>query len=389
MKSFIKLEPPYEWVRVSNGKVEAFGQVASLAEYPVLPEYELVGVVPGEFVTAHRVTIPAKNRKQFTAALPFALEELLSEDIESLHFSCANWKSGTQSIVQVVGKDKMQYWQSLANEHKLPIERLVPDHALIPAHEAAEYTLSQCDDHLLAKHKDGYGVSLDDQLLELWLNDIPLDAIIAVNDQTLTHDLIEKNPNRDVRHWPFGNKLAHWLDYPIDINIDLWGTQFRPKVRNINLNVFALPIMLCLAGLVIKLGYDSVRYFSYHAEIANIAEMKQQTVQQALPELGEVAAGQEKIVMEAALRRLNANSNVVNAHTMLADLSKVLARQNVSIESIDFRDDKYEVVCLLNDFSQVDLISRQLNALSRLTASLQSSASDQGQILATYELKPS
>jgi len=83
MKIYLRLEAPFEWVRISGQKVEAFGEVPSLAEYPVSKDDDVYGVVPGDWVTTHRVTLPAKSRKQFNIALPYALEESISEDAVS------------------------------------------------------------------------------------------------------------------------------------------------------------------------------------------------------------------------------------------------------------------------------------------------------------------
>ena len=93
MKIYIRLETPFEWVRVNAKLIDSFGEVAALSDYPVTADDEVIGVVPGEWVTSHRVTLPAKTRKQFNAALPYALEEALSEDVESMHFVCPSWKA--------------------------------------------------------------------------------------------------------------------------------------------------------------------------------------------------------------------------------------------------------------------------------------------------------
>ena len=101
MRIYIKLEAPFEWVRVDGKKVDAFGEVPSLNDYPVTDESEIIGVVSGEWVTVQSVSIPAKSKKQFHAALPYALEEVLSQDVEEMHFVCPNWKSGEECRVSV------------------------------------------------------------------------------------------------------------------------------------------------------------------------------------------------------------------------------------------------------------------------------------------------
>ena len=81
MKIYLKLEAPFEWVRVNGKQVDTFGEVPSLADYPIADDDDVIGVVAGEYVTTHKVNLPAKTRKQFNAALPYALEEFISEDV--------------------------------------------------------------------------------------------------------------------------------------------------------------------------------------------------------------------------------------------------------------------------------------------------------------------
>ena len=154
MNLYVRLEAPFEWVRVSGQRVEAFGEVANPAEYPLAEEDSIVGVVPGEWVTVHNVTSPARTKKQFLTALPYALEDAVAEDIDQLHFVCPNWQVNAASVVYVVSQAKMQHWQELANEALLPLDQLVPDYALLPLHDAAESTLGltsnpQSSDHQL------------------------------------------------------------------------------------------------------------------------------------------------------------------------------------------------------------------------------------------------
>ena len=87
MKIYVKLEAPFEWVRINAKQVEAFGEVPSLADYPVGDEDTIIGVISGEWVTTHKVDLPAKTRKHFNTALPYALEESIANLILLLKIS--------------------------------------------------------------------------------------------------------------------------------------------------------------------------------------------------------------------------------------------------------------------------------------------------------------
>ena len=258
MNLYLKLEAPYEWARVNGQKVEAFGEVPSIAEFPVLEDDNLIGVVPGEWVTTQVVNLPARTRKQFETALPYALEESIAQDVEELHFVCNNWSPSTDCVVHVIAREKMLEWQNLANQHRLPIQQLIPDHALLPFHEASDSSLALVEDHigdrLMAKQRSGQSHSLDQNLIDLWLLEIPVDSVVAVNDEELTKKLIEEYPSRDFRHWSFGSKIAHWLEYSPGANVNLWGDKYRPRMRGLNTKVLLIPMLIFCASIVVQLA---------------------------------------------------------------------------------------------------------------------------------------
>jgi len=391
MKLFLKLEAPFEWVRIKGDRVEAFGEVANLDGYPINDEDDVIGVVPGEWVTSHQVTLPAKTRKQFTAALPYALEESISEDIENLHFVCANWKAGEPCTVQVVAKDKMQEWQALANHFRLPIQQLIPDHILLPFHDAANYSIARLSESdaptgILAAHRDGASVTIDSDLLDVWLMDLPLDSVVAVNDQQLAEQLIKDYPERDFRHWPFGSKMAHWLEYPFLSKLDLWSDRFRPSVSRFNLRRLVLPLALIGIGIFFKFAFDTYKYFALHSELASLRQESRALLAEHVPEVGEVQRGKEREFMQRAIARMGSSQSEEGLHFVLAQIAPTLKQLNVTLSELSFRNSEIIITCVLSDLSQVDTITKQINAKPNLSARLQSSETDEGRIIASYKL---
>ncbi len=387
MKIYVKLEPPFEWARVQGNSVEAFGQVESLTEYPLGEDEEVIGVVPGEWVTTHTVNLPTKTRKQFNQALPFALEESISEDVSNMHFVCPNWRPAADVQVLSVSKEKMQYWQDLANDNRLPITQLLPDHALLPFHEAAEGSIAVSGDTVVARHTDLGGVTIDDSLVDVWLMDIPMAATVAVNDEELTQKLIEAHPNRDFRHWAFGDKLRHWLEYPVASAIDLWGDSYRPRVARLGSRIFAKPFILLGFAVLLFLGHDAYRYISLRAEINNLDQKMVTILKQSVPDAPDIAGGDARTYMERAINRGLAQANERTVHSNLADAASVLKSMRATLIELNYQNEELLLTCVLNDFSQVDALTKQFNARKALTASLQGSAAEDGKIIATYSIK--
>lgn len=387
MKLYVNLEKPYEWVRVNGPKVEAYGEVPTLSDYPITETDELIGVVPGSFITTHSVTLPARNRKQFMAALPYALEEFVSEDVEDLYFVPINWRAAQETTVFVIARNKMSEWRDLANQHKLPLERLIPDYDLLPTHQVADYTAALNNDSLLVRSKDGSGLSVDVEFIEQWLMSLPNSKTIAVANQNLVDKLHHENPDKDFRHWDIGTRPAHWLELPNDSKLDFLGSEFRPKVRNISKRSFLLPLILFCSAIGLVLAFNTYRYFSMHAEIKKLDKEKRQIIAEKLPELVDVSKGNERYMMEQAVTRQSGVVQPVIFVELLAYASKILRQQNITLSEVSFRNSQMVINCNLKDLSQVDFLSRQFNQSSRIVARLESSTSEEGKVKASYILQ--
>ncbi len=387
MKIYVKLEPPYEWARVNGDLVEAFGEVTSLTEYPIGDDDDAVGVIPGEWVTTHSVNLPTKTRKQFNLALPFALEDSISEDVNNIHFVCPDWRAATQVQVLSVSKDKMKYWQALANDHRLPVLQLVPDHALVPFHDAARCSIAFTEEGALARHADLGGVSIDDSLVEVFLMDVPMADTVAVNSEELTKQLIEEHPSRDFRYWPFGDKMRHWLEYGEEPKIDLWGDDYLPRVSGMGKRAFLKPAAMLLVAIGLFLSHDVYRYFSLKAEIASLDQKMLNILASTHPEVRGIDGGEARSFLERAINQGQSKAIERSVHSALAEAATVLKRMQAELLEMTYQNEELVLTCLLNDFSQVDALTKQLNGRRSLTASLQGSSAEDGKVVAIYSVK--
>ena len=211
-------------------------------------------------------------------------------------------------------------------------------------------------------------------------------STIAVNDETLVEELINDYPDRDFRLWNFGYKMAHWLEHSPTLNYDLWADKYRPAVSRGRSRAFMMPLAVLGFAIFGKLAFDTYRYLALHSETAKVRAEAQDIVQETFPELGAVPPGTEKQVMLRKLENLGSTGPAATLQTMLSETASVLKQNNVTISNLVFRDSQLVITCLVNDFSQVDTLTRQLNARRGLSAALQGSSSDDGSISASYSI---
>ena len=91
----------------------------------------VIVLVPATEVLTLSADIPARGAR-LTAALPYALEDQVAQDIDGLHFAPGKRREDGAIPVAVVNDDKMQDWLSRLDEAGIDPDRLVPENHGLP-----------------------------------------------------------------------------------------------------------------------------------------------------------------------------------------------------------------------------------------------------------------
>ncbi len=148
---FIRILPnPLEPVQVQWGvfreRVILVGpQVCALNELKAaLPDFYLrqsmlnvVCLVPTDWVTLLEVEMPNTQAKYLHKALPYALEEQLADEIDTLHFAVLRKPDKNKVKVAVVAKELMQYWMDGLQMQELRPQAFIPDALCVPWEEGS------------------------------------------------------------------------------------------------------------------------------------------------------------------------------------------------------------------------------------------------------------
>jgi general secretion pathway protein L len=131
-----------------------------------------VVLVPAVRVLRTRVEVPVKGTSRIAQALPFALEDLLAEDVEELHFAAGARYADEQVAVAVVRRERMDSWLAQLSAAGIQPQAIHADSDAV-VDIAGNSTLVLEDHHALLRDPGGDPVvsELDslEGLLELWL----------------------------------------------------------------------------------------------------------------------------------------------------------------------------------------------------------------------------
>lgn len=120
------------WIRLRrNGALADQGEAAPDELRALLaPADRPVALLPGERAPLHRLFVPGKSGHVRRRALPFALEDRLSEDLEQVKI-VAGPRHGAETLASVAAHRDLDRWNEWLLEHGVRVSHMVPDLSLL------------------------------------------------------------------------------------------------------------------------------------------------------------------------------------------------------------------------------------------------------------------
>ena len=129
----------------------------------------VVVLVPGTEVLLTHVQVPTKQRQRMLRAIPFALEEHLAADVETLHFAIGARNDTAGVATAVVDRARMDEWLNLLKQVEIQPHSMLADIQALPITEG-EWVLLLEDASILLRTKDNDGNALSPDTLEMMLS---------------------------------------------------------------------------------------------------------------------------------------------------------------------------------------------------------------------------
>lgn len=98
---------------------------------------QLFLAAPGEAVILTRAKVPGRQRATLLRAIPYALEDSLAEDVDTLHFALGNAAAGTDVPVAVIRHKNLSGWLEACAQAGITPGAVIPDPLLLPYEEGS------------------------------------------------------------------------------------------------------------------------------------------------------------------------------------------------------------------------------------------------------------
>ena len=156
-----------EWLSVdgSGSPAGATGHGTLAEAAAAAGSRRVVVIVPGEDVALSSPELPSRSGAKLARLVPFALEEALAADVETLHFAVGRQGSDRRVPVAALERDRLSAWLAELAAVGLAPGALYPDSLVVPANPAHVVVLIDAG-RVIVRRPDALPLVLDAEPLD-------------------------------------------------------------------------------------------------------------------------------------------------------------------------------------------------------------------------------
>ncbi len=367
-----------------NEVTRGSGPVEALA--PLAAGRQVIVLVPGEQVVLTETELQIRQAAKLRKALPYALEDQLSEDVDELHFAFRQGKDGKVQVA-VVNEERLRQWLAPLEAEGIALRFATPDTLALPWSENS-WSIVIEGDRAVVRTGETEGFVSEREGLE--------DFLAAVLETR------EEPPERiHVWYCSDNSEPLHWPDHAPALEthpcngglLDVASTSWAPE-KSINLLQGAFSADLELAKhlkpwrwaaglLVIWFGIMSAQQLIEKQRLeTKVNAAKEQMVslyRQTFPEARKVP--NPRVQMEQKLKALKGGAGQSDSDflsLLAASAPAVSADGKTTLEGINFRRGKLTFQLSAKSLGELESLKEKLAQSPKLDAELLAADSSGG-----------
>ena len=377
----------WRWLRLDNdGQPQGSIHAGSLADAAgEAGGQRVVVLAPGEDCLLTRVNIPGRSRQKLLRAVPYALEEQLSEEVESLHFAIGATMEEGEWPVAVIGKQYMESLQADVAAAGLDVQQVIPEILAIPYAGNETSVLVEHDIALVRTGSvSGYAADSDNLGMLLALQKVNEDEQLPALHLYVRQDKIQPDTAGfvgETRVEPYvGDPLtvfARGLDANA-INL-LQGAYSRAGDWARVLRPWRATAALLVAGVLVSSIVTGIDYYRLGNESKQLSAQIEETFRKALP--GSKRIVNPRVQMQQQLDSLQRRAGIGGGFLSLLGQSGAVLKgmQGVEISGVSFRGGRLDMDLVVANLQLLDQLKQALMQPGRLDVEIQSATTGKDQ----------
>lgn len=343
-------------------------------------------IIPNDNVVLTSVKIPSKNKKQLLRAVPFALEDHLAEDIETLHFAIHQKNSGSDTQVAVINRVRLDGYISLLKKNNITAHFVLPQ-VLTQAIKRDSWSIIQADSNISMRLNEYYGFSSEAELLDLFIQqlDVPEPKLIMSNLST------DKLPEK-LREYPFeeidaGRAFYNGATSALELNL---LTNFISQKKQSNINWKAWRAPLVIASIVVA---SWVGIFVWQN---SLLQKQQRQLQKSIESIylstfpgGRIVDPPQQMASKLARLKKNTGLTINSPLPLIADIAPLLKTyKDLTLNEVRYRENKLELVVKAPNITRLETFKKDAVTKAGLEVIINSSTTTANKVEAVLLVSP-
>jgi general secretion pathway protein L len=349
----------------------------------------IILLVPSSDVRLTHVTVPAKQTAKVLQAAPYALEDQMAEDVETLHFALGPRQIDGSHPVAVVAKARMDEWLALLRERGLQAEAVVPETLCLPATEPERWSALAEPGHITVRTDlyAGFGCLSEDLLMFL--------EMASPEKKTPLRIVIPRNFEGDLTQlqWPvellpgFAEPLEALLqNYQAAHSINLLqGDYSQSENLQRHLQPWRMAGVLAASLLALVWTYHGVQAFKLGRELRAQDERNVQRYQQIFPAETRIV----DLASQTEQHLAGSGGKQGDFASLLESLAGALAATpGLNLQSVQFREGALFVGLTGTDLQQLETLRAWFGRQHSISLDVQSANAGTDGVQIRLKLSP-
>jgi general secretion pathway protein L len=330
----------------------------------------VVMLVPGAEVLLTRVVIPTRNRQRMLKALPYALEDQLTDEVDILHFAIGRRQSDGAVPVAVIARSHLERWLEAATKAGIRPDVIAPD-VLSTPWQPGQWTVLLGNQTCVVRTGDQTGFVADPdalpQLLRLALDEAgenKPDQVKVIACADSKNFLVEDMPETELvpESCPQGplETLARSFSDRDSINL-LQGSYSQREQLGKYWRPWRPAAAMLGALLLVQVTTMTVQNFRLQKESTELAQKIEQIYRNTFPEAKRVPRPKAQMEQQLTALRKSQGGGDRGFLELLARTGDSLKSSAVmEVNGISYRNGQLDVELTIKDLQSLDGLKQRI-----------------------------
>lgn len=350
-----------QWLNTASNAEPHSGSWQELAA--AAKSQSVVLLLPATAVVLLMIELPVKSNSQLKKALPFALEELLAEDVENYHLAWFRQPEG-KVVVAAVSHEKLAEYLDYCRQAEIELTAVHAETLMLPVDGGACSVLIDGEDAIvrtgpwLGGGMDTDGLPL---LLDKLLEQEPENSAIQL--WTAANSGLPSLEGRQILRQPQLAPLKLYAQtYKSGTALNLLTEQYAPKAKGSNRWQQWLPALaMLLIAFAIQSGVLLNRYWQQQAEFQALEAQTLSLFKQTFPEVKRIVNAKAQADQQLAELKKNSGGTGSGFMRILYQTGELLKDQpGLHLQKLNFVNAVMQLQLNVSDIGSLEQFKQQL-----------------------------